>query len=258
MAKPPRDRSKPLFGLLRRTASRSAATRSAADDAATWAAHHRALESVKRSEDAAQKLATQAAKGRGTVDAAADRSRAVSTRLSEALSTLARAREQLGRLELIGLNASLEGTRIGEAAGKALSLVGDETRQLAARGLEAARDAAAELAEVQAELERLGEAMVQARTTADGVTQNVANLVSASSTARRDLDELALKLRKTTGSDPEVAKALAAATEHARALVSSLGTLSGTVPRGLILAALRPVLDPLSRLLEGEDDEDEA
>jgi hypothetical protein len=60
-------------------------------------------------------------------------------------------------------------------------------------------------------------------------------------------------MRKTTGSDPETARAVAEATEHARALVSALGALSGKVPRGIVVGALRPMLDPLARLLEGDD-----
>ena len=44
------------------------------------------------------------------------------------------------------------------------------------------------------------------------------------------------------------------ATEHARELVSALGTLSGKVPHALIEGALRPVLEPLQRLLENDEE----
>ena len=45
--------------------------------------------------------------------------------------------------------------------------------------------------------------------------------------------------------------------ERARALVTSLGVLRGKVPRALVLAALRPAVDPLTRLL-AEDEPGEA
>jgi hypothetical protein len=48
-------------------------------------------------------------------------------------------------------------------------------------------------------------------------------------------------------------KAIAETADNARALVASLGALSGKVPRNLLLSALRPALDPLARLLADEE-----
>ena len=46
------------------------------------------------------------------------------------------------------------------------------------------------------------------------------------------------------------------ALEHARQLVIALGALSGKAPRGLVVGALRPVLEPLMRaVLDEADDE---
>ena len=67
------------------------------------------------------------------------------------------------------------------------------------------------------------------------------------------MSDLGERLRRATGSDPETARAVAQATEHARALVTALGTLSGRVPRALLTNALRPVLEPLVRSLFEED-----
>ena len=57
------------------------------------------------------------------------------------------------------------------------------------------------------------------------------------------------RVKKATGSDPEAVRAIAEASERARALVASLAALSGKVPRALLLSALRPALEPLARLL---------
>jgi hypothetical protein len=50
---------------------------------------------------------------------------------------------------------------------------------------------------------------------------------------------------------------VAEAAEHAKALVTALSRLSGKVPRQLLLSALKPLLDPLARILvdAGEDEE---
>jgi hypothetical protein len=76
-------------------------------------------------------------------------------------------------------------------------------------------------------------------------------VTAAATEAERSIVELGARLQEATGSDPETAKLVAQANEHARALVSSLsalGALGGKDPK-LVLAALRPVLGPLSRLL---------
>jgi hypothetical protein len=67
------------------------------------------------------------------------------------------------------------------------------------------------------------------------------------------------RVKKTTGSDPETVRAISEASERARALVTSMSTLSGKVPRALLAAAMRPALEPLARLLaeEGPDDDGE-
>jgi hypothetical protein len=52
-------------------------------------------------------------------------------------------------------------------------------------------------------------------------------------------------------------RAVAEATEHARALVSTLSAMSGKVPRALLVGALSPVLAPLTRMLGDDEPEDE-
>jgi len=245
-----------LFRLLRRGARTGAgAGRSAVEEGALWAAHQRAATAVRDSGDAAQRIASHVAKQRGTVDALADRARALSARANDLSTSFGRIVDSFARLELVALNAGLEGARMSEGGGQALGLVSDEVRAQATRGSEAARELSAALAEIGSELVQVNTSLDRAREAAAEVAQEAARIGGASADAERALTDVGDRFRKTTGSDPETARAIAEATEHARALVGALGTLSGKVPQALVVSALRPVLEPLSRLLEGDDDE---
>lgn len=250
---PPKRR---FLTLLRRTAKSAQVTvagRSAAEENALWTAHERALASTKDASAAAQRISSNVAKQRGAVDAVADRARTVAGRAQDLSTSFARVVDAFERLSLVALNAGLEGARLGETAGKALLLVSDEVRAQASRGGETARDASAALAEVGSELAALNTSTANARDTTADVAQEAARVAAACGDAEGALVDIRERLRKATGSDPETVKAIAQTTENARALVASLSTLSGRVPRNLLLSALRPVLEPLARLLADED-----
>jgi methyl-accepting chemotaxis protein len=250
---PPKRR---FLTILRRTAKSAQVTvagRNAADENALWASHDRALDSTKVASDAAQRISADAAKQRVAVDTAADRARNVAARSQELATSLARAVDAFERLTLVALNAGLEGARLGEAQGRALLLLSEEVRGQAARGGETARESAAALTEVVAELSQVSAQMTQVRDTTGDVAQEGARVAAACADAQGALDDIGERLRKATGSDPETVKAIATTAENARALVASLTALSGKVPRNLLLSALRPVLDPLARLLTEEE-----
>jgi len=90
------------------------------------------------------------------------------------------------------------------------------------------------------------------------VTQDSARVAGATSDADAALSDIGERVKRTTGSDPEAVRAIAEASERARALVGSLSVLSGKVPRALLASALRPALEPLVRLLGDEDPDDAA
>jgi methyl-accepting chemotaxis protein len=253
----PANKSKRLFRLLRRGARASAgSTRSAADESQLWSAHERASTAVRDSGEAAQRIASQIAKQRGTVDALADRARAVSARANDLSASFGRITDAFARLELVALNAGLEGARLGEGAGgQGLALVADEVRGQSNRGAEASRELATSLSEIGSELLQVHGSLDRAREASAEVAQEAARVGGASADAERALAEMGDSLKKATGSDPETARAIADATEHARALVSALGTLSGKVPQAIVLSAMRPVLEPLARLLEGDEEQ---
>jgi methyl-accepting chemotaxis protein len=254
---PPADNSKRrLFRLLRRTRPpTNTGTRSVVEESALWGAHQRAALAIRDSGEAAQRIASHIAKQRGTVDALADRARAVSARAQDLSGSFSRILDAFARLELVALNAGLEGARMGEGASQAMGLVAEEVRAQATRGSEASRELSTTLAEIGSELLQVNASLDRAREGAAEVAQEAARVGGASADAERALVDMGDRLRKATGSDPESARAIAEAAEHARALVSALGLLSGKVPQAVVVAALRPVLEPLSRLLDGEDEE---
>lgn len=228
--------------------------RAGALESTLWAAHQRASAAVQDSSEAAQRIASQVAKQRGTVDAIGDRARVLSARAQDLSSSFARVLDAFIRLELVALNAGLEGARLGEGPGQAVALVADEVRSQANRGSEATRELSAGLSEIAAELGQVNVNLERAREASMEVAQEAARVSGASADAERALSEVGERIRKSTGTDPETARAVAQATEHARELVTALGSLSGKVPHALIEGALRPILEPLQRLLDGDDE----
>jgi methyl-accepting chemotaxis protein len=255
---PPKQKQR-LLRLLRRTPKgiRALGDRTTADVSALWSAHERALLRARDAGAAAQRIASSAARQRASIDAVADRMRALSSRAGELEAGLARVIDAFERLALVALNAGLEGARRGETEGRQLGLVGDEVRAHSIRGAEAARELGSGLSQVVMELEQLDSSVAQAQTVVAEVTQDSARALGAASDAESALTDIGERVKRTTGSDPETVRAIAEASERARALVAALSTLSGKVPRALLSAALRPALEPLARLLaEDEADDD--
>jgi hypothetical protein len=255
-ADPPKQR---LLRLLRRTAkgARAVGERSTADESALWSAHERALVRLRDAGSAAQRIASSAARQRGAIDAVADRARALSSRAGELQAGFARVIDAFERLGLVALNAGLEGARLGEGEGRQLGLVSDEVRGQSARGGDAARELAAGIGQLGVELSQLESNVGQAQGVVAEVTQDSARAAGAASDAEAALLDMGERVKRATGSDPEAVRAIAEASERARALVTSLTALSGKVPRSLLVAALRPMIEPLARLLgEGELEDD--
>ena len=243
-----------LLGVLRRAARPPKGAAGAPSDVnAAWLAHEQALSQTRDAAEAAQRVASNAAKQRGAADALVDRAHAVATRAHELTGRFSRVTDAFERLALVALNAGLEGARLGDVAGRSLLLLGDEVRGHAARGGEAARELAAALGEVAAEVAKLETYVDQARVASSDAAQDAARVAAATAAAERALAEVAEGFRKVTGSDPETARALAQATEHARALVGALAGLRGHVPRPLLLGALSPMMKALARVLNEED-----
>jgi methyl-accepting chemotaxis protein len=253
---PPKQR---FLRLLRRTAkgARAPGERSTADDSALWSAHERSLVRARDAGAAAQRIASSAARQRASIDGVTDRARGLSSRAAEVQGGFARLIDAFERLSLVALNAGLEGARLGDAEGRQLALVSDEVRSHSSRGAETAREVAAALAQLGADLSQLEAQLAQAQGVVAEVIQDSARAAGAASDAESALLDMGERVRKATGSDPETVRAIAEASERARALVSALSALSGKVPRTLLAGALGPVLAPLARVLTDEEVEDD-
>jgi methyl-accepting chemotaxis protein len=222
-----------------------------------WEAKDRAVSRSKDAGGAAQRIATSALRQRASIDAVADKMRALGSRVGDAQAGFARVVDAFERLSLVALNAGLEGARLGESQGRALSLVGDEVRAQSVRGGDAAREVSTVLSRLTGDLGELEAQAAQARQAVQEMTQDSAAVVGATSEAEAALADLGDRVKKATGSDPEAVRAIAEVTEHARALVAALAALGGRVPRALLVGAMTPALVPLTRLLSDEGpDED--
>ncbi len=257
---PPPTGSKSRFlKLLRRTATNAHKQgRGITEETALWLAHERALASTKTASEAAQRIAAAAAKQRASFEATAEQARNAAGRAPELERMALRVKDAFERLGLIALNVGLEGARLGESAGKSLSLVSDEVRTLSERGAEAVRDLSQGLGDVARESGVLATRFDEARAQTSEIGHDAATAASSTLESERVLVEIGERLRKATGSDPETLRSIATATDHARQLVAALGALTGKVPRTLLVSALRPVLEPLLRVVAEEDPDAEA
>ena len=253
---PPKQR---LLRLLRRTTrgARALGDRTTVDESALWSAHERALVRARDAGAAAQRIASSAARQRASIDSVADRARGLASRAAEVQGAVARVIDVFERLALVALNAGLEGARMGESEGRPLGLVGDEVRSHSTRGAETARELAAALTQLASDLAQLDTYVAQAQGVVAEVTQDSARAAGAASDAEAALVDIGERFKKATGSDPETVRAIAEASERARALVTSLTALSGKVPRSLVAGALAPVLAPLARVLGDDEPEEE-
>jgi methyl-accepting chemotaxis protein len=226
---------------------------SPADISALWAAHERSLARARDAGAAAQRIASSASRQRGSMDGIADRGRSLSSRVAELQTAAARLLDSLERLGLVALNAGLESARLGETEGRSLALVSEEVRTQSMRGGDAARELITSLSLLAADFGQLDASVGQAQSVVSEVTQEASRVAGAAIDTEAALLDLGERAKSVTGSDPDQLRAVAEATERARALVASLATLSGKVSSDLVLVALRPMLESLADLVEVSD-----
>jgi hypothetical protein len=229
------------------------------DDAALWSAHEQATRSLHDSGARSERLAAAVARQRGLVEGAAERANVVAARSEGLLTSAARVVEAFERLGVVALNAGLEGARVAEPQGRALLLISEEIRANVRRGADTAEQIARVVEEIAGESAEVRRQLEQSRIEVSEVGQEAAHLQASAQQASKSLDDLASRLRRVTGVDPEMARAVAQASEHARGLMTALSTLSTMTQASRAVSALRPVLGSLARLLgelddEGEDD----
>jgi uncharacterized protein YukE len=254
--------------VLRRTAGVSSddgAVRAAgagSDDAALWAAHESAAKALAEASARAERVAAAAARMRPTIEGAAERASLVAARSEGLGAGAARVVESFERLGVVALNAGLEGARLADPHGRALLLLSDEIRANVTRGADAAEQLARAVDEIASESAEVRRQIDRSRHETSEAGQEAAILTAAAQQATKALDDLGARLRKATGIDPETARLVGLASEHARGLMTALSALATSSPGAPVLLALRPVITPLTRLLgeieerapEGEDE----
>jgi hypothetical protein len=253
-------RRRRFLDVLRRTAGafedESAPRAPSLDDSALWAAEEQAAASLQESGARAERLAAAVARQRGLIEAAAERASVVTAHADGLSASSGRVIESFERLGVVALNAGLEGARVPEAQGRALLLLSEEIRANVRRGTDAAEQLRRAVEEIGSESAEVRQRLERSRLEVSEVGQEAALLQAAAQQATRSLDDLAARLRKATGVDPEMARAMAQAGEHARGLMTALSTLTTAAQGARVAGALRPVIGPLVKLLreiEGED-----
>ena len=245
--------------VLRRTAGVAGeddgrAANAALDDAALWSAQEQASRSLKESGARAERVAASVARQRGLIEGAAERASLVAARSEGLGSSAARVSESFERLGVVALNAGLEGARASEPHGRALLLLSEEIRANVTRGADAAEQLTRAVDEIAAESVEVRRQLERSRAEVSEVGQESALLQAAAQQASRSLEDLGVRLRRATGIDPEMARMVAQAGEHARGLMTALSALSTGAHAAPVLGALRPVIGPLVRLI-GEIEE---
>jgi methyl-accepting chemotaxis protein len=221
----------------------------ALDDTALWSAQEQAQRSLRESAARAERVAASVARQRALIEGAAERANLVAARSEGLTPSTARVSESFERLGVVALNAGLEGARAAEPHGRALLLLSEEIRANVTRGADAAAQLAHAVDEIATESAEVRRQIERSKVEVSEIGQEAAHLQAAAQQAARSLDDLGARLRRATGIDPEMARMVALAGEHARGLMTALSAISTATPAAPVLGALRPVIGPLVRLL---------
>jgi methyl-accepting chemotaxis protein len=243
------ERMRRAFGAAVQRARGGAARASTLDEAILYTRHDTALKAAESAMSTTQGAGATAAQQRTALDAAADHARLLTARERDVRGAAQRVRETLERAKLVALNAALEGARLGEPAGKAMVAVADEMRALAQRGLEAVDEQQGVLGQIDRERDKLSEQVEHSRQRAATLADDLLRAQAAQREAVNALGELGRGLHQTTGTDPETARVVVAAADHARGLVDALSALSSRRQSSLLWRALGPSIQPLLKLL---------
>jgi methyl-accepting chemotaxis protein len=219
------------------------------DNALLFRAYETASVATQKAASTCQSAGATAAQQRASLDAAADHVRLLLARSRDVRATAQQVREALERTKLVALNAGLEGARLGEPIGKGLVTVADEVRSLATRALEALDEHLTLISQIDKERDKLRDQVDTARQASSALAEELLRAQAAQREATGALSEFGEGLQRTTGADPETARAVAEAADHARGLLGALATLASRPQRHYVLRALRPSLRPLMRLL---------
>lgn len=219
------------------------------DDALLFRACAGAERAAESALGASQAAGASSAQQRGALDAAVDAVKVLFTRAREARGSLGSAREALEQIRLVALNAGLEGARLGDPAGKPLVLVAEDVRVQALRALGALDQHTGVLDQMDKDRDKLREQVESAQQRTAEVARDLLQTQAAQRDVSTALAEVAERMKQVTRTDPETARLVADAADHARALMAAITSLAARPHRASLLGSLGPTLGPLLELL---------
>ena len=230
--------------MLRRTAGvgegDGRAPSGALDDAALWSGA-RAGERLAQGVERARRARVAATRWRGSGRGIRGRRRAGQpgrTRSEGLAPGAARVAEMFEAAPAWWRSTPTSRARAGEPQGRALLLLSEEIRANVVRGAEAAGELGRTVDEIAAESAEVRRQIERSRVEVSEVGREAAQLQAAAASAAKSLDDLGARLRRATGIDPEMARVVALAAEHARGLMTALSALSTAAQAGPVLGAL--------------------
>ena len=251
-----------LIGGLRETFSgeRAAEQSRGVDDALLFRAAENAERAAETALSASQAAGASAAQQRTLLDAAVDAVKLLFSRAREARTSLAAARESLEQIRLTALNAGLEGARLGDPAGKPLVLVAEDVRSHAGRALGALERHGALFDQMDKDRDKLREQVESAQARTANVARDILQLQAVQRDVSTALGDVSARVKHITRTDPESARIVAEAADHARALLDALTALSARPQNKSLLGSLGPTLGPLIELIRDQyrDESDES
>lgn len=218
-------------------------------ESSLWSAHQAATAGSAGAVDAAVQVASASARQRKAIEALLETARSARARADEAAPAAARLGDALDRLRLVALNLGLEGARLGDSAGRALTTVSDEIRTWVERSAEALSDLQGSIDELRPASGRVIEHAEQIRQAETEIAGSAARTQAEAQQVSQSLEELARHASKLSHTDPQTARALGRAAEHARALVADLSELRDAARGEIAHSMLEPIIDPLARII---------
>jgi methyl-accepting chemotaxis protein len=175
--------------------------------------------------------------------------RSLLTRGRDLRTTTESVREAIDRTRVIALNAGLEGARLPEPHGRALLVVGEETRNAAAQGEAALEELMSHLAQIDGDRHALADNAARATEQVHSLHERLERTLEHTDQATGKLEDLVENLSRATGTEPEVARLAAAACDQVQGLLDTLNRLNSHRGAADALVSFRRELTPLVEIL---------
>ncbi|MCU0691884.1 MAG: methyl-accepting chemotaxis protein [Polyangiaceae bacterium] len=242
-------RRRKLLGILGGDPQGTLSSPSPEIETKLWSSQQGATEGATRVTEAAAHIFSLTVRQKATLDAIEENALATQARARDIGDSIDRVSLMLEQLRLIALNVGLEGARLTEPAGRALATVADEVRLQGERGQEAIHDLRAAVDESQPAVRHLLERVGLLRAAHAECAAQLERIQASAQQVTDQVNEIGSCARKLSNTDPETARALAQAADHAQGLFGALSAVGAEARRDIVRSALGPTLQPLLRIL---------